>query len=57
MNKGQKKDYIQKTYDVNQSNLPVSYFETLATAFAEHQPFADVVDEIIAEATENVRGD
>lgn len=56
-NKGQKKDYTQKTYDVDQSNLPESYFETLATAFAEHQPLAEVVDEIVAEATENVRED
>ncbi len=53
-NKGQKKDYTQKTYDVDQSELPESYFETLATAFAEHQPLAEIIDEIVAEATENL---
>jgi len=53
-NKGQKKNYTQKTYDVDQSGLPESYFETLATAFAEHQPLADVVDEILDEAVDNV---
>lgn len=54
-NKGQKKDYTEKTYDVDQSGLPESYFETLATAFAEHQPFADVVDDIVDEAVDSVR--
>jgi len=53
-NKGQKKDYTRKTYDFDQSGLPESYFETLATAFAEHQPLADVVDEIVDEAVDNV---
>jgi hypothetical protein len=54
-NKGHKKDYTEKTYDVDQSDLPESYFETLATAFAEHQPLAEVIDEIVAEATEDLR--
>ena len=54
-NKGQKKNYTRKTYDVDQSRLPESYFETLAVAFAEHQPLANIVDEIVAEAVENVR--
>jgi len=54
-NKGQKKDYTQKTYDVDQSGLPGSYFETLATAFEEHQPLAEVADEILEEALANIQ--
>lgn len=52
-NKGNKRDYTEKTYDVDQSELPESYFETLATAFEEHQPLAEAADEILDEALEN----
>lgn len=54
-NKGNKANYLYKTYDVDQSGLPESYFRTLATAFEEHRPVADVIDDILAEAVENVR--
>ena len=53
-NKGNKRDYTTKTYDVDQSGLPESYFETLALAFEEHLPIAAVVDEILDEALENI---
>ena len=54
-NKGNKKKYMEKTYDVEQSGLPESYFETLTTAFEEHIPIAEVIDEIVSEARENVK--
>jgi hypothetical protein len=54
-NKGNKQDYMLKTYDVDQSGLPESYFETLAVAFEEHIPIAQVVDEILDEAVGNVK--
>ncbi len=53
-NKGDKKNYMFKTYEVDQSGLPESYFETLATAFEEHLPIAEIIDEILNEAVENV---
>ncbi len=53
-NKGNLRDYTEKTYDVDQSGLPESYFETLAIAFEEHLPVAEVVDEILDEAVANV---
>lgn len=56
-NKGNKKDITRKTYDVDQSGLPETYFETLATAFEEHLPVASVADEILDEALENVERD
>jgi hypothetical protein len=54
-NKGNKTEYTRKTYDVDVSRLPESYFETLATAFKEHTPIAEVIDEIVEEARENVK--
>lgn len=54
-NRGNKSEYTRKTYDVDQSGLPGSYFETLAIAFEEHLPVAEVVDDILAEAVENLR--
>ncbi len=54
-NEGNKKQYMFKQYDVDQPNLPESYFETLAVAFEEHLPVADVVDDILAEAVANVK--
>lgn len=54
-NKANKQNYMVKTYDVDQSGLPESYFETLAVAFEEHLPIAEVVDEILDEAVTNVR--
>lgn len=54
-NKGQKRDYMQKTYDVDQSGLPESYFKTLALAFEEHIPVAKVLDDIVDEALEKVK--
>ena len=54
-NKGNKKTYFTKTYDVDQSRLPESYFETLAIAFEEHLPIVEVVDEILDEAVANVK--
>lgn len=54
-NKGNKRDYTRKTYAVDQSGLPESYFETLAVAFEEHLPVSEVVDEILKEAVENVK--
>lgn len=53
-NKGNKKLYTIKTYDVDQARLPESYFETLATAFEEHLPVSDIVSEIVEEVRENV---
>lgn len=53
-NKGNKRNYFLKTYDVDQSRLPESYFETIATAFEEHRPIVTVVDEILDEALQNV---
>lgn len=55
-NRKNKSEYTRKKYDVDQSRLPESYFETLTTAFEEHLELAEVVDEIIAEARENVKG-
>jgi len=49
-NKGNKKNLMTKTYDVDQSGLPESYFETLATAFAEYRPIAEEIDEVLDEA-------
>jgi hypothetical protein len=54
-NKGNKKDYFIKTYDVDQSRLLESYFETLAVAFEEHIPVTEVIDEILEEAVLNVK--
>lgn len=54
MNRGNKSEYTHKTYDVAQSALPESYFETLATAFEEHRPLAEVANEILNEAVDNV---
>jgi hypothetical protein len=54
-NKGNKKNYFVKTYDVDQSRLPESYFETLAIAFEEHLPIVEVVDEILDEAVANIK--
>ncbi|QLG61933.1 hypothetical protein [Halorarum salinum] len=53
-NKGNKRDLMQKTYDVDQSGLPESYFKTLATASDEHLPIAEVINDIVAEARSNV---
>jgi hypothetical protein len=39
---------------VDQSGLPESYFETLAVAFEEHIPVAEVIDGIVNEATSNI---
>lgn len=49
-NKGNKRDYTRKSYGVNQSGLPESYFETLATAFEEHKQVAELADAIHQEA-------
>jgi hypothetical protein len=54
-NKGNLRDYTKKTYAVDQSGLPGSYFETLAVAFKEHIPVAEVVDEILDEAVANIK--
>jgi hypothetical protein len=56
-NKGNKKNYFMKTYDVDQTGLPESYYETLAVAFEEHLPIVEVVDEILDEAIVNVKDD
>jgi hypothetical protein len=53
-NKGNKSEYTRKTYEVDQAELPESYFRTLNTAFEEHIPLAEVVDEIIEEARREV---
>ncbi|WP_267642070.1 hypothetical protein [Haloarchaeobius amylolyticus] len=54
-NKGNKRDYMQKTYDVDQSGLPESYFKTLVVAFKEYLEIADIVDEILDEARVNIK--
>jgi len=54
-NLGNKAEYTRKIYAFDQSRLPESYFETLAVAFEEHLPVAEVVDEILKEAVENVK--
>jgi hypothetical protein len=56
-NKGNKRNYMRKSYDVDQSGLPESYFETLAVAFEEHIPVAEVIDGIVNEATSNIKSD
>jgi uncharacterized protein YnzC (UPF0291/DUF896 family) len=56
-NKGNKQNYMVKTYEVDQAGLPESYFETLAQAFEEHLSIAQVVDEILEEAVANVKED
>lgn len=53
-NIGNKKNYMRKTYDVDHSGLPESYFQTLATAFEEHLEVAEVIDQILADAIENL---
>jgi hypothetical protein len=53
--KGNKKNYFIKTYDVDQSRLPESYYETLAVAFEEHIPIVEVIDELLEEAVANVK--
>ena len=49
-NKGNQQNYFIKMYEVDQSRLPESYYETLVTAFEEHLPIANVVDKILDEA-------
>jgi hypothetical protein len=56
-NKGNLRDYTHKEYEVDQSGLPESYFETLAVAFEEHLPVARGADEILDEALRNVTND
>jgi len=53
-NLGNKKNYMRKTYDVDQAELPESYFETLATAFEEHLEVAELIDEILDDAMANL---
>lgn len=53
--RGNKSEYTHKTYQVDQSGLPESYFETLAVAFEEHLPVAEIVDEILREAVAEVK--
>lgn len=55
VNRGNKAEYTRKVYDVDQSGLPESYFDTLATAFEEHLPVAEITDEILEEAVTNVK--
>jgi hypothetical protein len=55
VNRGNKPEYTHKTYEVDQSRLPESYFETLAVAFEEHLPVAEVIDKILDEAVANVK--
>lgn len=45
---------MTKTYDVDQSELPESYFSTLATAFEEHSPIAEIIDGVLNEAVTNI---
>ncbi|MDS0300891.1 PD-(D/E)XK nuclease family protein [Halogeometricum sp. S1BR25-6] len=54
-NKGNKKSIMTKTYDVDQSELPESYFSTLATAFEEHRPIAEIVDGVLNESLKNLK--
>ena len=56
-NKGNKRNYFVKTYEVDQSRLPGSYFETITAAFEEHLPVVNVVDEIVDEALRNVKNE
>ncbi|WP_458208733.1 PD-(D/E)XK nuclease family protein [Haladaptatus sp. NG-SE-30] len=53
-NKGNKQEVMTKTYDVDQSGLPESYFSTLASAFEEHCPVAEVIDDVLSEAIRNL---
>jgi len=53
-NQGYQRDYTEKIYDVDQSGLPGTYFDTLVTAFEEHLAVAEVVDEIHQEALSNI---
>jgi hypothetical protein len=53
-NQGYQRDYTEKSYDVDQSGLPGTYFDTLVTAFEEHLAVAEAVDEIHQEALSNI---
>lgn len=53
--KGNLRDYTKKTYDVDHSGPPESYFEMLAVAFNEHIPVAKEIGEILNEAVANVK--
>lgn len=51
-NKGNKRDYFIKTYDVDHSGLPESYYGTIAPALGEHLPVVGVINEILDETLE-----
>jgi hypothetical protein len=53
-NIGNKRKIMRKSYNVDQSGLPESYFETLGVAFEEHIPVTEVIDEIVNEAISNI---
>lgn len=55
VNRGNMAEYTRKVYDFDQSELPESYFDMLATAFEEHLPVAEIADEILNEAVANVK--
>lgn len=56
-NKGNKRVLMTKTYDVDQSRLSESYFETLATAFEEHLPIAEEMDNVLVKACQSLESD
>jgi hypothetical protein len=53
-NIGNKRRVMRKRYDVDQAGLPESYFETLAVAFEQHIPIAEIIDDIVNEAISNI---
>lgn len=54
-NRSLQKTYTKASYDVDQSRLPDSYFETLLTAFEEHKEIADIANRIHQKALEKAR--
>lgn len=56
-NTGNKREVTTKTYNVDQSGLPESYFETLVNAFEEHLPVAEVVNNVLSEAVNELEVD
>jgi hypothetical protein len=54
-NDGQIRDYTQKTYTFDRKRLPNNYYETLATAFEEHQEMSDILSDVLRETLDGVR--
>lgn len=49
------KRHITRTYDFDRQRLPASYYETLKTAFEEHQEIADLITDIHCDTLDEIR--